>query len=167
MVLHQKLLVAVSESRSAAAEPRPWWRSTSARQMAIPWTWPEMSGATCSPKANHSSAADSSPRHPWIAPAVATEAAIAARGCWPAAAHSTRNYGHATTLVIDGDTGGGMDAHAYVKVKVGDTTGLIDRAALRLWVTDKSRDGPTVAPSTTSWAPNSKIGRASCRERVL
>ena len=84
---------------------------------------------------------------------------IATGDTWVDQAHSTRNYGHATTLVIDGDTGNGMDAHAYVKVRVGDTTGVIDRAALRLWVTDKSKDGPTVAPTTTSWTPNAMTWR--------
>ena len=84
---------------------------------------------------------------------------IATGDTWVDQAHSTRNYGQATTLAIDGDTGDGMDTHAYVKVRVGDTTGVIDRAALRLWVTDKSKDGPTVAPTTTSWTPNAMTWR--------
>ena len=79
---------------------------------------------------------------------------IATGDTWVDQAHATRNYGHATTLVIDGDTGNGMDAYGYMKVNVSGTTGVIDRAALRLWVTDSSRDGPTIAPTTTSWAPN-------------
>jgi len=78
---------------------------------------------------------------------------------WVDQAHAARNYGHATTLVIDGDTANGMDAHAYVKVKVSDTTGVIDRAALRLWVTDKSNDGPTVSPTTATWMPNAMTWR--------
>ena len=93
-------------------------------------------------------------------PPARTRRAFTSKGdTWVDQAHSTRNYGHATTLVIDGDTGNGMDAHAYVKVKVSDTTGVIDRAALRLWVTDKSKDGPTVAPTTTSWTPNTMTWR--------
>ena len=73
---------------------------------------------------------------------------------WVAQADPSRNYGKAATLVVDGDTGSGKDAHAYVKVKVADTTGTIDRVGLRLWVTNASRDGPTVAPTTCGWTPN-------------
>jgi hypothetical protein len=73
---------------------------------------------------------------------------------WVDQAHPSRNYGHATTLVVDGDTGSGKDAHGYLKFTIAAPTGTYDRAALRLWVTNASRDGPTVAPTSCSWTPN-------------
>jgi hypothetical protein len=82
------------------------------------------------------------------------KAFIATGDTWVDQAHPTRNYGHSTTLVVDGDTGNGKDAHAYIKVKVTDLSGVIDRVACRIWVTDATRDGPTIAPTTTGWSPN-------------
>jgi Calcineurin-like phosphoesterase len=89
------------------------------------------------------------------APPPRTRKAFMATGdSWVDQAYPSRNYGQAATLVIDGDTGNGKDAHAYVKVRVADTTGSIDRVGLRLWVTNATRDGPTVAPTTCGWAPS-------------
>jgi hypothetical protein len=39
-----------------------------------------------------------------------------------------------------------------VKVRVTGLTGTVDRAALRLWVTNSSRAGPVVAPASTHWS---------------
>jgi hypothetical protein len=78
---------------------------------------------------------------------------LATGDSWVDQAHGSRNYGHATTLVTDGNTSNGLDAHAYLKVKISDTTGTIDRAALRLWVTNATSNGPTIAPTSCSWTP--------------
>ena len=87
-------------------------------------------------------------------PARTRKAFMASGDSWVDQAHPGQNYGAATTLVVDGDTGNGKDAYAYLKFKVGALTGTFDRAALRLWVTNATRDGPTVAPTTCSWTPN-------------
>jgi hypothetical protein len=68
-------------------------------------------------------------------------------------AHPTTRYGDSTRLRIDGDTGSGLDREAYVKVTVsGLPTGrVVERAALHLWVTSGTVDGPAVYPTSTSW----------------
>jgi Calcineurin-like phosphoesterase len=89
------------------------------------------------------------------APPARTRTAFTATGdSWVDQANPSRNYGASETLVVDGDTGAGKDAYAYIKVKVANTTGTIDRVGLRLWVTNASRDGPTVAPTTCGWTPS-------------
>ena len=89
------------------------------------------------------------------APPARTRKTFTATGdSWVDQANPGRNYGAAATLVVDGDTGNGKDAQAYVKVKVANATGTIDRVGLRLWVTNATRDGPTVAPTTCGWTPN-------------
>ena len=87
-------------------------------------------------------------------PARTRQAFLTTGDSWVDQAHPSRNYGHAPTLVVDGDTGAGKDAHGYLKFKVGALAGTVDRAALRLWVTDATRDGPTVAPTSCTWSPN-------------
>ena len=67
-------------------------------------------------------------------------------------AHPGTNYGRATRLRIDGDAGGGMDRQAYLKATVSGVSGRVDRAALRLWVTDPTSNGPKVYPTSTSWS---------------
>lgn len=67
-------------------------------------------------------------------------------------AHPWTNYGGASRLRVDGDTGGGLDRHAYLKARTSGLSGRIDRAALRLWVTDPTRDGPRVYPTTSTWS---------------
>ena len=67
-------------------------------------------------------------------------------------AHPGTNYGYATRLRVDGDTGAGSDRHAYLKATVTGVTGRVDRAALRVWVADPTRDGPRVYPTTTTWS---------------
>jgi hypothetical protein len=89
------------------------------------------------------------------APPARTRTAFTATGdSWVDQANPSRNYGKAATLIVDGDTGSGKDAHGYVKVKVASTTGTIDRVGLRLWVTNTTRDGPTVAPTSCGWTPS-------------
>ena len=98
---------------------------------------------------------DSGSGTPHSAPPTRTRKAFTATGdSWVDQAYPSRNHGQAATLVVDGDTGNGADAHAYVKVRVAETTGAIDRVGLRLWVTNSSRDGPTVAPTTCGWTPS-------------
>ena len=88
-------------------------------------------------------------------PPTRTRRAFMATGdTWVNQATPGRSYGQAATLVIDGDTGNGKAAHAYVKVKVADTIGTIDRVGIRLWVTNATRNGPTVAPTGCGWTPS-------------
>ena len=60
--------------------------------------------------------------------------------------HPGTNYGGAALLRIDSDAGGGADRQAYVKATVSGIGGRVDRAALRLWVTDPTTNGPKVYP---------------------
>jgi Calcineurin-like phosphoesterase len=64
-----------------------------------------------------------------------------------------RHTSHATSpkLRIDGNHGGGLDYRTYVKVKVAGLTGIVHRAAIRLWVVNPTRDGPAVRQTATSW----------------
>ena len=67
-------------------------------------------------------------------------------------ARAQTNFGSSSRLLIDGDTGAGLDRRAYLKATVGPISGRIDRAALRVWVRDETRDGPAVLPTTTRWS---------------
>jgi hypothetical protein len=58
----------------------------------------------------------------------------------------------ATTLSVDGDRGGGLDTRAFLKVRVSGVTGVVDRAALRVWVKNATVDGPTVSATSTAWS---------------
>ena len=71
---------------------------------------------------------------------------------WVDQAHRHRNRGKTGKLLVDGDTGRGFKAHTYIKVKVGGTSGVVHRAVLRVWVTGATRDGPTIARTTTTWS---------------
>jgi Calcineurin-like phosphoesterase len=73
--------------------------------------------------------------------------------------HPSTTYGGATRLRVDADTGSGLDRHAYIKVTASGLSGTVDRAALRLWVTNGTRDGPRVYPTTTSWSGGSMTWR--------
>jgi hypothetical protein len=67
-------------------------------------------------------------------------------------AHPDTRYGGSARLLIDGDTGAGLDREAYLKVTVrGLGAGRVDRAALHLWITNPTTNGPTVAATSTSW----------------
>ncbi|MEJ7748804.1 MAG: DNRLRE domain-containing protein, partial [Candidatus Limnocylindrales bacterium] len=67
-------------------------------------------------------------------------------------AHPDARFGTSTRLLVDGDTGSGLDAESYLKASVGGITGRVDRAVLRLWVTNGTADGPRVYPTGTSWS---------------
>jgi hypothetical protein len=70
-------------------------------------------------------------------------------------ARPSTNFGSATRLLVDGDTGRGLDRHAYLKTRVSGISGIVDRAVLRLWVTNTTKDGPRVQPTTTTWSGGS------------
>ena len=87
------------------------------------------------------------------APATRTRRTFAVSSdAWVDQAHRNANHGTSTRLLVDGDTGAGLDARSFVKVRVAGLTGVIDRAALRVWVTDPTQTGPTVARTSTSWS---------------
>jgi hypothetical protein len=71
---------------------------------------------------------------------------------WVDQGHPGANHGFSTRLRSDGDTGRGRDFRAYVKFKLTGLVGTVDRAVLRLWVTNPTRNGPTVAPTRTGWS---------------
>ena len=78
-------------------------------------------------------------------------------------AHPTTTYAGATRLRVDGDTGSGLDRWSYLKATATGLTGKVDRAALRLWVTDPTTDGPRVYPTSTTWSS----GKLTWRNRPL
>ncbi len=65
------------------------------------------------------------------------------------------NFGSATRILVDSDAGGGTDQHGYLKATVAGISGAVDRAMLRLWVTNPTVNGPRVHPTTTGWAGGS------------
>jgi Calcineurin-like phosphoesterase len=71
---------------------------------------------------------------------------------WVDQGHPGANHGLSPRLRSDGDTGHGRDLRSYVKFKVTGLAGTVERATLRLWVTNPTRNGPTVAPTRTSWS---------------
>lgn len=67
-------------------------------------------------------------------------------------ARPRRNFGWSSRLRVDGDTGNGLDRHAYLKATVRGISGVVDRAVLRLWVTNATKDGPRVYPTSSAWS---------------
>jgi hypothetical protein len=67
-------------------------------------------------------------------------------------ARPSTNFGTSSLLRVDGDAGDGADRRAYLKATVTGLPGVVDRAALRLWVTNPTVDGPRVLPTTTRWS---------------
>ncbi len=100
-----------------------------------------------------SSFTDAGTGTPHDAPATRTRRTfMASSDAWVGQAHPSTNHGTSTRLLVDGDTGAGHDARAFVRVTATGVTGTIDRAALRLWVTNATKDGPSIAPTTTTWS---------------
>ena len=64
-----------------------------------------------------------------------------------AKAKPTTNFGTTPTLDVDGSP----VIESYLRFPVTGLTGTVRRATLRLWVTDKSVDGPAVYPTGTAW----------------
>ena len=71
---------------------------------------------------------------------------------WVDQRHPRANHGTSARLYTDGDAGRGRDLRSYVKFKLTGLSGTVDRAVLRLWVTNRTRNGPSVAPTRTGWA---------------
>jgi hypothetical protein len=71
---------------------------------------------------------------------------------WVDQRHPTTNHGLSHRLFVDGDAGRGRDLRTYLKFKVTGLSGTVDRAVLRLWVTNPTGNGPTVAPTRTTWS---------------
>ena len=74
----------------------------------------------------------------------ADEVVQADRRRWVDQRHPRTNHGASPRLYVDGDAGRGRDLRSYVKFKVTGVTGTVDRAVLRLWVTNGTSNGPTV-----------------------
>ena len=85
-------------------------------------------------------------------PAQTTTTFRAVSDAWVYQRYRTRNYGTSRRLLVDARTDAGYRAHAYVKVKVAGASGTVRRAVLRLWVTNGTRNGPTVAPTSNAWS---------------
>ena len=57
---------------------------------------------------------------------------------WVDQRHPRTNHGTSARLYTDGDAGRGRDLRSYVKFKVTGLSGTVDRAVLRLWVTNSN-----------------------------
>ena len=57
-----------------------------------------------------------------------------------------------SVLRVDGNHGGGDDYRSYLKVRATGLSGTVFRAALRIWVTNPTRDGPSVRQTPTTWS---------------
>ena len=75
--------------------------------------------------------------------------------------HPRTNHGDSSRLYVDGDAGRGRDLRSYVKFKVAGVAATVERAVLRLWVTNGTSNGPTVAPTSTGWS----AGKLTWRNR--
>jgi Calcineurin-like phosphoesterase len=71
---------------------------------------------------------------------------------WVDQRHPAANHAASHHLYVDGDAGNGRDLRTYLKFKVKGISGTVDRAVLRLWVTNPTGNGPTVAPTRTTWS---------------
>jgi hypothetical protein len=80
---------------------------------------------------------------------------------WVDQRHPAANHAGSHRLYMDGDVGRGRDLRAYIKFKVSGLRGTVDRAVLRLWVTNGTGNGPTVAPTRTTWS----AGKLTWRNR--
>lgn len=69
------------------------------------------------------------------------------------------NFSGSTRILIDSDTGRGMDRHGYVKATVSGISGVVDRAMLRFWVANPTVNGPRVYRTTTTWSVGSVTWR--------
>jgi len=57
-----------------------------------------------------------------------------------------------TRLRVDGDHGGGRDYRSYLKVRATGLSGTVFRAAIRLWVTNPTTDGPAIWRTSMTWS---------------
>jgi hypothetical protein len=62
-------------------------------------------------------------------------------------ANPNRNFGSMATLLGDRSP----QVESLLRFNVGSLTGSVTRARLRVWVTNKSKNGPEVYPTATAW----------------
>lgn len=74
---------------------------------------------------------------------------------------SGSNFGGSTRILVDSDSGRGMDRHGYLKATVSGISGVVDRAMLRFWVANPTVNGPRVYGTTTAWS----VGSITWRNR--
>src|SRR5256714_6336334 len=80
-------------------------------------------------------------------PGTATRTFAAAADARTAKAKPTTNFGTTPTLDVDGSP----VVESYLRFPVTGLAGTVRRATVRLWVTDKSVDGPAVYPTGNAW----------------
>jgi hypothetical protein len=80
-------------------------------------------------------------------PGTGTRAFAAAADARMAKTKPTTNFGTTPTLAVDA----GPVIESYLRFPVTGLAGPVRRATLRLWVTDKSVDGPAVYPTGNGW----------------
>jgi hypothetical protein len=79
------------------------------------------------------------------------------------AAHDARLV---PVLRIDGNHGGGADYRSYLKFRAVGLSGTVFRAAVRLWISDRSRDGPAVWRTVDQLVgQDADVGRSASRHR--
>jgi hypothetical protein len=61
------------------------------------------------------------------------------------------SHGSSSRLRVDGNHGDGLDYRSYLKVRVTGVSRPVFRAALRLWVTDATSDGPAIWRTSPTW----------------
>ncbi|MET1232296.1 MAG: DNRLRE domain-containing protein [Candidatus Limnocylindrales bacterium] len=61
-------------------------------------------------------------------------------------------HGASPRLRVDGNHGGGDDYRSYLKVRATGLSGTVFRAAVRIWVTNPTRDGPAIFRTSTRWS---------------
>jgi hypothetical protein len=71
---------------------------------------------------------------------------------WVDQRHPATNHATSSRLFVDGNAGRGRDLRTYLKFKVTGLGGTVERAILRLWVTNPTANGPTVAATRTNWS---------------
>lgn len=87
---------------------------------------------------------------------------------WVDQASPSATHAGSPKLRVDGDHGGGDDYRSYLKVRATGLSGSIHRAAIRLWITNPTVNGPGIWRTSTRWSARtltwrdrpSPIGRA-------
>lgn len=77
-----------------------------------------------------------------------TSSITAAADATVSASQPTTNFGVRTTLEADAST----EKHAYLTFDVTGLSGTVNRAVVRLMVTDSSSSGGSIAPTSTGWS---------------
>jgi hypothetical protein len=79
---------------------------------------------------------------------------------WVDQASPNATHGGSSQLRVDGNHGGGADYRSYLKVRVTGLTGSIFRAALRLWVTNPTTNGPAIWRTSSRWSARTLTWRS-------